>query len=59
MTQNPESATVDMAIVDALHIMHNGKFLHLPVLDKGSKIFQKLTMINLKYVKHHNFNIWV
>lgn len=47
MTQNPESATVEMAIVEALHIMHNGKFLHLPVLDKGSKIFQTLTMTNL------------
>ena len=35
MTPNPECATVDTAIVDALHIMHDGKFLHLPVLDRG------------------------
>ncbi|KAF5940937.1 hypothetical protein HYC85_022104 [Camellia sinensis] len=34
MTPNPECATVDTPIVDALHIMHDGKFLHLPVLDK-------------------------
>lgn len=35
MTPNPECATVDTPIVDALHIMHDGKFLHLPVVDKG------------------------
>lgn len=46
MTQNPESATVDMAIVDALHIMHNGKFLHLPVLDKGKQTSSTETLSN-------------
>lgn len=35
MTPNPECATVDTPIVDALHTMHDGKFLHLPVVDKG------------------------
>lgn len=35
MTPNPECATVDSPIVDALHIMHDGKFLHLPVVDRG------------------------
>lgn len=35
MTPNPECATVETTILDALHIMHDGKFLHLPVLDKG------------------------
>ncbi|KAL2454983.1 CBS domain-containing protein CBSCBSPB5 [Abeliophyllum distichum] len=34
MTPNPECATVDTSIVDALHTMHNGKFLHLPVVDR-------------------------
>ncbi|THG19978.1 hypothetical protein TEA_001618 [Camellia sinensis var. sinensis] len=34
MTPNPECATVDTPIVNALHIMHDGKFLHLPVVDK-------------------------
>ncbi|CAL5366266.1 unnamed protein product [Camellia sinensis] len=34
MTPNPECATVDTPIVDALHIIHDGKFLHLPVVDK-------------------------
>ena len=35
MTPNPECATVDTPIVDALHTMHDGKFLHLPVVDRG------------------------
>lgn len=35
MTPSPECATVETTILDALHIMHDGKFLHLPVLDKG------------------------
>lgn len=35
MTPNPECATLETTILDALHIMHDGKFLHLPVVDKG------------------------
>lgn len=35
MTTNPECGTVDMPILDALHTMHDGKFLHLPVVDRG------------------------
>lgn len=35
MTQNPEFATLETTILEALHIMHDGKFLHLPVVDKG------------------------
>ncbi|KAI4330098.1 hypothetical protein MLD38_028405 [Melastoma candidum] len=34
MTSNPECATLDTTILDALHIMHDGKFLHLPVVDR-------------------------
>ncbi|XP_010530693.1 PREDICTED: CBS domain-containing protein CBSCBSPB3 [Tarenaya hassleriana] len=34
MTPNPECAALETTILDALHIMHDGKFLHLPVLDK-------------------------
>ncbi|KAG2326621.1 hypothetical protein Bca52824_009349 [Brassica carinata] len=34
MTPSPECASMETTIVDALHIMHDGKFLHLPVLDK-------------------------
>ncbi|CAG7892805.1 unnamed protein product, partial [Brassica rapa] len=49
MTQNPESATVDMAIVDALHIMHNGKFLHLPVLDKDGDVVAVIDVIHITH----------
>uniref|UniRef100_A0A0E0MCW9 CBS domain-containing protein n=1 Tax=Oryza punctata TaxID=4537 RepID=A0A0E0MCW9_ORYPU len=35
MTANPECATLDTSILDALHIMHDGKFLHIPVVDGG------------------------
>ena len=41
MTPNPECATIDTPIVDALHTMHDGKFLHLPVLDRGTIVFDK------------------
>uniref|UniRef100_A0A1J3EQI8 CBS domain-containing protein CBSCBSPB2 n=1 Tax=Noccaea caerulescens TaxID=107243 RepID=A0A1J3EQI8_NOCCA len=34
MTPSPECASMETTILDALHIMHDGKFLHLPVLDK-------------------------
>ncbi|KAL8045043.1 hypothetical protein ABFX02_08G086500 [Erythranthe guttata] len=34
MTPNPECATIDTTILEALHLMHDGKFLHLPVVDK-------------------------
>lgn len=36
MTPNPECAIIDTPIVDALHTMHDGKFLHLPVVDRGN-----------------------
>ncbi|KVH98111.1 Cystathionine beta-synthase, core [Cynara cardunculus var. scolymus] len=35
MTPNPECATLDTPIVNALHNMHDGKYLHLPVVDRG------------------------
>ncbi|KAK9053496.1 hypothetical protein SSX86_030130 [Deinandra increscens subsp. villosa] len=38
MTPNPEYATVDTTILEALHVMHDGKFLHLPVVDKDGSI---------------------
>ncbi|CAG7902681.1 unnamed protein product, partial [Brassica rapa] len=34
MTPNPECASLETTILDALHIMHDGKFLHLPIMDK-------------------------
>ncbi|XP_058006055.1 CBS domain-containing protein CBSCBSPB3 isoform X4 [Hevea brasiliensis] len=38
MTPNPECATLETTILDALHIMHDGKFLHLPVVDKDGSV---------------------
>jgi CBS domain-containing protein len=38
MTPNPECATLETTILEALHIMHDGKFLHLPVIDKDGYI---------------------
>lgn len=53
MTPNPECATVDTPIVDALHTMHDGKFLHLPVVDRGKSTFMsgdEHMMIIYKYI---------
>jgi hypothetical protein len=33
MTANPDCATLETTILDA---MHDGKFLHIPVIDKGA-----------------------
>ncbi|KAF8005845.1 hypothetical protein BT93_K0200 [Corymbia citriodora subsp. variegata] len=49
MTPNPECATVDTPIVDALHIMHDGKFLHLPVLDRDGNI---VTVVDVIHITH-------
>ncbi|XP_061346836.1 CBS domain-containing protein CBSCBSPB3-like [Gastrolobium bilobum] len=38
MTPNPDCASVDTTIIDALHMMHDGKFLHLPVLDRDGYV---------------------
>ena len=35
MTLDPECATVDTPILDALRTMQERKFLHLPVMDRG------------------------
>ncbi|XP_042454854.1 CBS domain-containing protein CBSCBSPB5-like isoform X2 [Zingiber officinale] len=49
MTPNPECAKVDTAILDALHIMHDGKFLHLPVVDKDGNIVAVLDVIHIAH----------
>uniref|UniRef100_A0A803L4W8 CBS domain-containing protein CBSCBSPB3 n=1 Tax=Chenopodium quinoa TaxID=63459 RepID=A0A803L4W8_CHEQI len=38
MTSNPECANLETTILEALHIMHDGKFLHLPVLDRDGSV---------------------
>nr|KYP61885.1 hypothetical protein KK1_016397 [Cajanus cajan] len=38
MTPNPECASLETTVLDALHMMHNGKFLHLPVVDRDGNV---------------------
>ncbi|XP_008239489.1 PREDICTED: CBS domain-containing protein CBSCBSPB1-like [Prunus mume] len=49
MTQNPECATVDTPIVDALHTMHDGKFLHLPVVDRDGTVVAVVDVIHITH----------
>lgn len=49
MTPNPDCTTVDTTIVDALHTMHDGKFLHLPVVDKDGYILACLDVLQLTH----------
>lgn len=47
MTPNPECAQVDTPIVDALHTMHDGKFLHLPVVDKDGMVVAVIDVLRI------------
>ncbi|KAA8542102.1 hypothetical protein F0562_023254 [Nyssa sinensis] len=47
MTPNPECATVDTPIVDALHTMHDGKFLHLPVVDRDGIVVAVVDVLHI------------
>uniref|UniRef100_A0AAV1V1F5 CBS domain-containing protein n=1 Tax=Peronospora matthiolae TaxID=2874970 RepID=A0AAV1V1F5_9STRA len=38
MTPNPQTATLGTTILETLHSMHHGKFLHVPVYDDGSAL---------------------
>ncbi|KAL9248155.1 hypothetical protein vseg_021510 [Gypsophila vaccaria] len=49
MTANPECATVDTTILEALHTMHDGKFLHLPVLDRDGLIVACVDVLQLTH----------
>lgn len=49
MTPNPECATVETSILEALHIMHDGKFLHLPVLDRDGSIAACVDVLQLTH----------
>ncbi|CAA7396278.1 unnamed protein product [Spirodela intermedia] len=49
MTQNPECGTIDTPIVDALHTMHDGKFLHLPVVDRDANIVSVIDVIHITH----------
>ncbi|GAB2221364.1 hypothetical protein Droror1_Dr00012539 [Drosera rotundifolia] len=49
LTPNPECATVDTPIVDALHTMHDGKFLHLPVVDREGHAVAVVDVIHITH----------
>ncbi|XP_004503747.1 CBS domain-containing protein CBSCBSPB1 isoform X2 [Cicer arietinum] len=49
MTANPECAVIDTPIVDALHIMHNGNFLHLPVVDRDGIVVATVDVIHITH----------
>uniref|UniRef100_A0A0A9GAP3 CBS domain-containing protein n=1 Tax=Arundo donax TaxID=35708 RepID=A0A0A9GAP3_ARUDO len=49
MTANPDCATLDTTILDALHIMHDGKFLHIPVIDRDGQIAACLDVLQLTH----------
>jgi CBS domain-containing protein len=57
MTPNPECVIIDTPIVDALHTMHDGKFLHLPVVDRGKVNIYR--MGNMFACASISFLIWV
>ncbi|CAN4085351.1 unnamed protein product [Withania somnifera] len=49
MTPSPECSTTDTPIVDALHTMHDGKFLHLPVVDKEGNVVAVLDVLHITH----------
>ncbi|CAN6381290.1 unnamed protein product [Urochloa humidicola] len=49
MIPDPECATVDMPILDALRTMQERKFLHLPVMDRDGSIISILDVIDITH----------
>ncbi|CAI9108771.1 OLC1v1008455C1 [Oldenlandia corymbosa var. corymbosa] len=49
MTPNPECATLDTTILEALHIMHDGKFLHLPVVDRDGYVIACVDVLQITH----------
>jgi CBS domain-containing protein len=49
MTANPDCATLDTSILEALHSMQDGKFLHIPVVDKNGQIVACLDALQLTH----------
>ncbi|XP_066341022.1 CBS domain-containing protein CBSCBSPB3-like isoform X3 [Miscanthus floridulus] len=49
MTAHPDCATLDTTILDALHIMHDGKFLHIPVLDGDGRVAACLDVLQITH----------
>lgn len=49
MTPNPQCATLETTIIDALHMMHDGKFLHLPVVDKDGNVVACVDVLQITH----------
>ncbi|TVU26649.1 hypothetical protein EJB05_29203, partial [Eragrostis curvula] len=49
MTAHPDCATLDTTILDALHAMHDGKFLNIPVLDGDGRVAACLDVLQLTH----------
>ncbi|CAL9119455.1 CBS domain-containing protein CBSCBSPB1 isoform X1 [Musa acuminata AAA Group] len=49
MTPNPECGTIDTPIADALHTMHERKFLHLPVVDRDGDVVAVVDVIHIAH----------
>lgn len=49
MTTTPECASVDSSIVDALHSMHDRKFLHLLVVDRDGLLVNVIDVLNITH----------
>lgn len=49
MTPNPDTVNMETTILDALHIMHDGRFLHLPVTDETGEPIGVVDVLQLTY----------
>ncbi|CAD6227969.1 unnamed protein product [Miscanthus lutarioriparius] len=49
MTANPDCATLDTSILDALHSMQDGKYLHIPVVGRNGQIIACLDALQLAH----------
>ncbi|KAK7358773.1 hypothetical protein VNO77_00712 [Canavalia gladiata] len=49
MTPNPDCASTETTILDALHMMHDGKFLHLPVIDKDGYVTACMDVLQITH----------
>ncbi|XP_041997097.1 CBS domain-containing protein CBSCBSPB1-like [Salvia splendens] len=49
MTANPECTVVDSSIVEALHSMHEGKYMHLLVVDKDGVLVTVIDVLNITH----------
>ncbi|KAL9313866.1 hypothetical protein ACSQ67_019318 [Phaseolus vulgaris] len=49
MTPNPEYASSETTILEALTMMHNGKYLHLPVVDKDGTVIACLDVLQITH----------